>query len=398
MHGPSVATPATDGQSTRTSTARRVRDVVPPPGTPMSTPNLAALFAIDGERVALEPYGTGHINDTFLGTYRNESGTTRVLHQRVNTEVFTDPDGVMDNIARVGAQVEEAWRRAGVDDVERRCLRVVPAADGGLLARTDDGEVWRSFHFIDGTRTHAEPTSPAMAHDAAAAFGRFQAQLVDLPGPRLVETIPYFHDTPRRLADFDAAVGADALGRASAASDAIAFVDARRGLARALLDLHDAGDAPERVTHNDTKLSNLLFDTTTDEALCVVDLETTMPGLSLYDFGDLVRSAGARAVEDEADPSSIDVDPELFEALARGYLSEAGAFLTRAERRRLVEAGLVITYETGVRFLADHLSGDTYFKVHRPGHNLDRARAQFAVVASLERRAEQLRARIADVV
>lgn len=363
----------------------------------MSQPDLAALFEIDGELVALEPHGTGHINDTHLGTYRIGAVTRRVLHQRVNTVVFPDPDGVMDNIVRVVEHVEAAWRRSGAADVERRCMRLVPARAGGWLARDERGDLWRSFDFIEGTVTHAAATSPRMAFAAAAAYGRFQAQLVDLPGPRLFESIPRFHDTPSRLADFDAVVASDACGRVAEASDAIAFVDTRRGLARALLDLHDAGDAPERVTHNDTKLSNLLFDATTDEALCVVDLETTMPGLSLYDFGDLVRSASARAVEDETDVASIDVDPELFEALARGYLQEAGGFLTRAERGHLVEAGMLITFETGMRFLGDHLAGDAYFKVHRPGHNLDRARSQFALVASLERRADALRARLADV-
>ncbi len=360
----------------------------------MALSQLASLFEIDGELVAAEPHGTGHINDTYLAEYQSAKGRSRVLHQRINTVVFTDPAGLMDNIERVSRHVEASWRKGGADDVERRCLRLVPARDGGSMAEDDDGALWRSFWFIDGTVTHAAATSPAMAASAAAAFGRFQAQLVDLPGPRLVESIPHFHDTPHRLAAFDEAVAADACGRVAGAAEAIDFVEARRSLARVLLDLHDAGEAPERVTHNDTKLSNLLFDAATGEALCVVDLETTMPGLSLYDFGDLVRSASARAPEDEGDLARVVVDPELFEALARGYLSEAGHFLTRAERAHLVEAGQLITFETGMRFLADHLAGDHYFKVHHEGHNLERARVQFAVVASLEAQRAELLARI----
>ena len=227
--------------------------------------------------------------------------------------------------------------------------------------------------------------TPAQAEQAGRAFGEFQSLLADLPAPRLHETIPDFHNTPLRYAALERAIAADACGRVAAAQPEIEFVGRRRALAPALLDLHRAGEIPERIVHNDAKITNVLLDAATGAGLCVVDLDTVMPGLSLYDFGDMVRTMTSPTAEDETDLSQVEVQLPLFEALARGYLAAAGCFLNAAERAQLVTAGKLITLEQGVRFLTDFLSGDTYYKTQRPDQNLDRCRTQLKLVASLER-------------
>jgi hypothetical protein len=240
--------------------------------------------------------------------------------------------------------------------------------------------------------------TPAQAREAARAFGAFQRLLVGLDVPRLRETIPHFHDTRARLAALEAAVAAGSAGRAAGAREEIAFARAHAPLASALAALHERGLAPERVAHNDTKINNVLFDDATGEAICVIDLDTVMPGPSLCDFGDLVRTVSSRAAEDERDLSRVEADPALFAALAEGYLAGAGDLLAPAEREQLVAAGEVMTYECGLRFLADYLAGDVYFRVKRPGHNLDRCRAQFALLRSLERQADDFREMVVRLV
>ncbi len=362
-------------------------------------PDLAHVgshFRLSGDYVSAARYGGGHINDTWRAVYRTHAGLVCYLHQRINQVVFPRPAEVMQNIDRVTRHLRARLASEGVADLGRRCLTVIPSHDGDSVWFDDDGGAWRTYDFVEGASTHDVVGAPEMAFGAAAAFGRFQALLVDLPGERLHETIADFHHSPTRLARFERAVGDDAAGRASGCVAEIAGYRARRPLADVLLRLHERGEAPERVTHNDTKLNNVMIDDETGEALCVVDLETTMPGLSLYDFGDLVRTAGCRAAEDERDLDKVAVEPELYGALARGYLSTAGAILTDAERDHLLSSAKLITWETGLRFLGDHLAGDVYFKVHRPGHNLDRARTQLSLLASMERRAAELVAAARD--
>ena len=353
-------------------------------------PGLAAVaraFALPGEAASFEPYGSGHINDTWAVTLRGGTAP-RVLLQRINTSVFRDPEGLMANIARVTRHL--AGKSAGRPDAARRTLTLIPTVGGAAFHRDAAGRVFRAYDFIDGARSRDVLTSPRQAYEAAKAFGGFQRLLMDLPPPRLVETIPHFHDTPRRLSRFREVVAADPRNRAREAADEIAFVLSREELAGSLASLLASGVLAERVTHNDTKLNNVLLDDATGEGLCVIDLDTVMPGLLLHDFGDMVRTAANPVAEDERDLSKVVANIPMFEALAKGYLEAMGGGLLPVERERLVLSGRLLTYEVGMRFLTDHLEGDVYFRIHREGHNLDRARAQFALVRSLEAHEERL--------
>jgi aminoglycoside phosphotransferase (APT) family kinase protein len=345
---------------------------------------LVRSFAIYGEVVAAVPHGSGHINDTFAVTVSQAGTAVRYIFQRINHRIFTDVPALMDNILRVTSHQQARLAATGADDASRRSLTVIPARDGKPYVRDNGGAWWRAYLFIERALTHDKIESAAQARTAAQAFGEFQRLLADLPGGRLSETIPAFHDTPRRYATFEAAAQTDVAGRAAGCADDVAFARSKEPLARTLTDLLAAGLVPERVTHNDTKLNNVMLDDDTGAGVCVIDLDTVMPGLSLYDFGDMVRSATNAAAEDETDLTKVVARPEIFAALAEGFLAGAGAALNDVERAHLVVAGRVITYEIGLRFLTDHLRGDVYFKIKRPGHNLDRARNQFALVRSLE--------------
>jgi aminoglycoside phosphotransferase (APT) family kinase protein len=359
----------------------------------MSTSTLPALsefaeltrrFSIYGEAIAAAPHGSGHINDTFAVTVSQAGTAVRYIFQRINHRIFTDVPALMDNILRVTSHQQTRLAAAGGPDASRGSLTVILARDGKPYVRDGLGAWWRAYLFIEKALTHDKIESAAQARTAARAFGEFQRLLADLPGERLHETIPAFHDTPRRYATFEAAAKADLTGRAADCAPDIAFASSRRPLACVLTDLLSAGLVPERVTHNDTKLNNVMLDDATGAGVCVIDLDTVMPGLSLYDFGDMVRSATNAAAEDETELGKVVARPEIFAALAEGFLAGAGAALNDVERAHLVAAGKVMTYEVGLRFLTDHLQGDVYFKIKRPGHNLDRARNQFALLRSLE--------------
>ena len=259
-------------------------------------------------------------------------------------------------------------------------MSLIPSRDGQPFHRDDSGFYWRVYLFIEKARTYDAVQSPAQAFAAARAFGRFQQLLADLPAPRLHDTIPDFHHTPKRFAALQQAMAQDAVNRAASAKAEIDFALRHQPLTRVLLDAH----LPERVTHNDTKLNNVMLDETTGEGVCVIDLDTVMPGLALYDFGDMVRTTTSPAKEDERDLSKVIMQFPMFEALVKGYLSTASAFLTRDEKQFLALSGQVITFEIGLRFLTDYLAGDTYFKVQREDHNLDRCRTQFKLVESLQ--------------
>lgn len=351
---------------------------------------VGAAFGIDGVFVGGEAWGSGHINDTFVCAWEADEVRRRWVHQRLNRRVFPEPETVMENILRVTGHLRRRLGSAGVEDVDRRVLEVMPGRDGEPLWWDERGDPWRTYPFIEGARTLDSARSPEHAREVARAFGSFQDLLRDLPGPRLEESIEGFHDTPRRLEALADAVEEDPVGRLDRARQEAEALLARDELASVLSEGLRAGRLPERVTHNDTKINNVLIDDETGEGLCVIDLDTVMPGLTGYDFGELVRTAGSPAAEDETDLRAVDVDLEVFEALARGYLAGAGGFLTGEERRDLVVSGLVMTLENAVRFLTDHLAGDTYFKVHRPGHNLDRCRAQMALLERLEERRQEM--------
>ncbi len=341
----------------------------------MSLEYITTQFAIDGEFYGAEPWGNGHINDTYCATYRHGGTLSRYIHQRVNLNVFRRPVEMMDNIVRVTSHL----RAKHNGNPSRHALTVIPARDGRPYCVDPEGGFWRTFRCIEGARSYETVQSPAQAYEAARAFGEFQRQLADLPPPRLHETIPDFHHTPKRFAALAGAIEADVKNRAAHARAEIEFAMRHEPLCHALIN---AG-LPERVTHNDTKFNNVLLDDETGEGVCVIDLDTVMPGLALYDFGDMVRSATCKAAEDERDLRKVHMELEMFKALARGYWASAGAMLTSSERECLVVSGKLITFEIGIRFLTDYLQGDVYFKVHRDGHNLDRCRTQFKLVESM---------------
>jgi aminoglycoside phosphotransferase (APT) family kinase protein len=351
---------------------------------------LAAGFAVSGILVMGQVLTGGRIHTTYLATYRVGHRLMHLVHQRINASVFADPVAVMDNVVRVVEHLRAKQVAAGLPDGERRSLRLIPAVDGRPFWVDGDGAYWRTFTFVPRTRSHQIAATPVIARSAAVAYGRFVALLADLPPPRLHETLVGFHDTPARLAALDAAARADPLGRALGARAELDFIGARAATAGRLVDLAGMGRIPERVVHNDTKLNNVLFDQDSDEALCVVDLDTVMPGLSAYDFGDLVRSCVSGGGEDEA--GAVGVRLPVFEALVEGYLAGAGAILIEAEVAELVFAARLIALELGARFLADHLTGDTYFPIERPGDNLARCRRQLALVAAMEANAGPMEA------
>jgi len=352
---------------------------------------VANQFHIQGEFLSAEPYGSGHINDTYCAAF-NQAGTpVRYIFQRINHLVFKNPVALMENISRVTAHLATKW--AGKSDASRRVLTLISALDGGPVYRDRFGNYWRVYLFIEKARTYDAVQSAAQAFQAARAFGVFQKQLADLPAPRLHDTIPDFHHTPKRFAALERAVEADALNRAALAKTEIEFALRRRKMTRVLLD----GGLPERVTHNDTKLNNVMLDDATGEGICVIDLDTVMPGLALYDFGDMVRTATSPAGEDERDLSNVTMQFRMFEALARGYLASVNDFLTSAEKQHLAFSGKLVAFEIGIRFLTDFLAGDTYFKVHRENHNLDRCRAQFKLAESIEQQEEQMNGLIESI-
>jgi len=353
--------------------------------------DVVTAFRIEGRPVRIEPFERGHIHDTFVSTWDRNGVVSRFLHQRINDRVFRDVAALMNNIDRVTRHL--AARRAAFG---LRTLELVATRDDRVFLEHDTG-CWRTYRFVEGTHSYDLCESPAQARAAARAFGDFQARVSDLDVRGLRETIPDFFSSPHRLAQFDRALRTDVAHRAAQVGSEIAFVDERR----ALFDVIEAaladGSVPRRIVHGDTKLNNVLFDTRTGAAVCVVDLDTCMPGWTLYDFGDLVRFTAATSVEDERDLRRAGMDFELYRAIVEGYLEAAGWFLTGAEFALMPVAARLVTLTIGVRFLTDHLEGDRYFKVHREGHNLDRARVQFAMVEAMERRESEMAAVVDEV-
>jgi Ser/Thr protein kinase RdoA (MazF antagonist) len=350
-----------------------------------------ARFAVSGTLLSLEPHTSGLINHSWLALFDTRGGRRRYFLQQINRHVFHRPEQVMENMLRVTRHVAARLAREGVPDVERRVLSLVPALDGSSRHVDEAGETWRLVPWVEGTRSTERAATEAEARETARAFGRFLAQLQDLPGPPLHETITAFHDTPARLAAFERAVAADRVSRAPTCHAEIDALLDRRAVAAALAAPAARGEIPVRPTHNDAKIANVLFDETTGEALCVVDLDTVMPGLSLHDFGDLARSAVSDSDEDERDLSRVAVRVPVFAALARGFVEGAGAALSPAEHALLVTGAEVIVFEQALRFLTDHLDGDRYYRISRPGHNLDRARSQLRLLQSLEAAGPELR-------
>lgn len=330
-------------------------------------------FAIGMET---ESYGNGHINDTYLATM------PRYILQRINTSIFRSPDELMENIENVTGFLREKLKKAG-EDFERGTLQVVPTKDGGRYYRLDEENVFRVYRFVEGTKTIENSKTPEDLYEAGVGFGRFQKLLADFPVEKLHETIKDFHHTPRRVEALRQAIREDKAGRAGSVRPEIDFALENAAWADSVVKGMEEGRIPLRVTHNDTKINNILFDQESGKAVCVIDLDTVMPGSMLYDFGDALRMGGSTAAEDEVDLDKVWFDERAFEAFARGYLGEMREALTEDELALLPLSVKLMTYECGIRFLTDYLNGDTYFKIHREHHNLDRARNQFKLVADI---------------
>lgn len=335
-----------------------------------------AAYPLTPTRIAR--YGSGHINDTFK--VDASTGSAAIL-QRINTDIFTDPHALMANIIAVCDHL----RRAVGDhpDADRRALRLVPTKDGGPYLVDEAGECWRMYQFIGAARTYDLVEKPHHFEQAGVAFGEFQRLLADFPAADLTETIPHFHDTPARLQALRDAVEADVCGRADAVTAEIDFYLERADFTELFAGI-DRELLPLRVTHNDTKLNNVMIDDGTGEGICVIDLDTVMPGLAVNDFGDSIRFGASTALEDERDLGTVHCSMELFEVFTRGFLSQTGPSLTATEKELLPAGAKMMTLECGMRFLTDYLAGDHYFKIHRPEHNLDRTRTQMTLVESME--------------
>ena len=346
---------------------------------------ISKQFQIYGEILHAETLKIGHINETYTATYDQGGTRVRYIHQKINRNVFKHPVDVMRNVMRVTTHIRKKLEARNVRDVTRRSLIVIPTRDGKSFYQNGSEEVWRTFVFVEGVETYEAVQTPQQAYQAGRAFGEFQNLLVDLPGGRLFETIPDFHHTRKRFTALLRAIESDRFNRANEAKAEIEFALKHESMVDVILNAMQKGKIPERITHNDTKFNNVMMDVLTGEAMCIVDLDTVMPGCALYDFGDMVRTTTSPTLEDEPDLSKVRMQMPMFKKLAEGYLSAAGAFLTKNEKAHIAFSGKLITFEIGLRFLTDFLSGDTYFRIHRPAHNLDRCRTQFKLVDSIER-------------
>lgn len=342
----------------------------------------AAAFAFDRPVGEAERFGAGHINDTFAVWAADRS--KRWILQRINTDTFTDPAGLMENVTGVTAYLRRQIIERG-GDPDRETLNVIPTLDGKPYYTDTEGGAWRAYIFVEGTVCLQKVENERDFYTAAETFGNFQNQLAGYPAATLHETIARFHDTPNRYANFEKALAADVMGRAKDVGPEIAFIRAREADCRVLVDQLAAGVLPLRVTHNDTKLNNVLIDQATGKGICVIDLDTVMPGLPAYDFGDSIRFGANDCAEDEPDQSKVHFSLHLYKVFAEGYLAAAGSAMTEAERRSLPWGAKLMTLECGIRFLTDYLEGDHYFKISRPDQNLDRARTQFTLVQGMER-------------
>lgn len=351
---------------------------------------ICSKFALYGDFLVAVPFGGGHVNDTFQLTFDQGGVRLHYVLQRINRNVFRKPEQVMENMDRVTRHLLAKIHAEKVE-TRKRTIRLLRTFANQPCVTDERGDVWRAYIFVENARAYDVLETPEQAFKVAQAFGEFQCNLVDLPGPRLHETIPDFHNTPKRLEALRQAIRRDPVGRERRVRREIDFIMKREDETERLLRLQAEGAIPERITHNDTKVNNILIDDLTGDGICVIDLDTVMPGLSLYDFGDMVRAGTSPAEEDEVDLAKVGMRFEMYEALYRGFLSSAGSFLTEAERENLPFSGKLITFEIAIRFLTDYLEGDVYFKVKRPEHNLERCRNQLRMVESIEEQSKRMK-------
>lgn len=340
-------------------------------------------FQFEGTLQNAAPYGNGHINDTYLLTFANGSGSTKIILQRMNRQVFAKPVELMENIMGVTSHLRKKIMEQG-GDPQRETLNVIPSRGQRPYFMDSAGEYWRAYRFITGAVSLDRVERPEDFYESALAFGNFQRMLADYPAGTLHETIPGFHDTEARFDAFQKAVERDICGRARYVRKEIEFIRARRELAGVFNRLLEKKELPLRVTHNDTKLNNVMIDSRTRRGICVIDLDTVMPGLAMNDFGDSIRFGASTAAEDETDLRKVSCDMALYEQYVKGFLKGCAGQLTQKEVRLLPMGARIMTFECGIRFLTDYLEGDRYFKIHRENHNLDRCRTQLRLVESME--------------
>ncbi len=344
-----------------------------------------AGFEFDGTPVLQGKYGNGHINFTYLIHVTQGEQTVRMILQQMNRSIFKKPVEVMENILGVTSHLRKKIAERG-GDPERETLNVVCAKDGKPYFVDSEGEYWRVYRFIEGATCYEQVAGDEDFYQSGYAFGNFQCLLSDYPAETLHETIPQFHDTAKRFRDFKNAVEKDVMGRVALVQREIEFVLARESEAAVLGNMLGKGELPLRVTHNDTKLNNIMIDDRTRQGICVIDLDTVMPGLSVHDFGDSIRFGASTAAEDETDLDKVSCSMHLFEVYNEGFQKGCQGRLWDAEIEMLPMGAKMMTYECGMRFLADYLEGDHYFQIHRENHNLDRARTQFKLVADMEKK------------
>ncbi len=349
--------------------------------------NIVTKFNVEGNFISGEPYGSGHINDTRLVV----TDKKRYIFQRINKNVFKDPASLMDNFQKVTAYLADMIAKEGGDPT-RETLNVIKTVDGKNCYIDENGEYWRALIFVEDSMSFDKVERPEQFYDSAVAFGNFQYMLRDYPAETLVETIVNFHNTPDRLRQLREAVALDKCGRLAEVKAEVEFANSREEFIGTFEKARAEGKLPLRVTHNDTKLNNILFDKDSGKALCIIDLDTIMPGYSVNDFGDSIRFGATTALEDEKDLSKVNFDIELYELYVKGFIKGAKGGLTDFELEMLPYGAIMMTLECGMRFLADYLSGDTYFRTHREGQNLDRARNQFKLVSDMEARLDEMKA------
>ena len=358
-------------------------------------PAVLAAYDWGGDVLDVSRYGMGHINETYRVAVSQPDGAEKAyILQKVNTDIFRDPEGLMDNIVRVTEYLRDYLKRTG-GDAERGAMTVIPTRDGRSWYRGENDACWRVYIFVTDTICLQQVERDSDFYESAVAFGNFQNQLSDYPAGTLHETIPHFHDTVSRYAAFEKAVLEDRAGRAASVQADIDFIRARKQDCAFLMNLLGEGKLPLRVTHNDTKLNNVLLDAKTRKGVCVIDLDTVMPGLAAWDFGDAIRYGANDCPEDEPDVSKVYLNMQKYETYLRGYLDAAGAALTPLEKETLPWGARVITLETGIRFLTDYLEGDHYFRIRRPNQNLDRTRKMLKLTEDMEAHFAQMKDAVA---
>ncbi len=348
-------------------------------------------FDFKGKLVEYKTYGSGHINTTYLITYDDCGSVCKYIVQNINPNVFKNIEKLMDNVFSVTSYLRQGIRESGGDE-NRETLHFIKTKDGGKFYKTNDGHYYRAYIFVEDSVCYNSVENAEVFGKSGIAFGKFQKLLADFPADTLYETIPDFHNTLKRYnTEFLPSVENNISRRKDTCLEEIEFVNARKEYCSRFVDMIEKGELPLRVTHNDTKLNNVLFDEKTNEAICVIDLDTVMPGLALYDFGDSIRFGANTAAEDEKDLSKVSVNLDYFEAYAKGFLSQAGESFNDAEIDNLAFASILMTFECGMRFLTDYLNGDTYFKTAYDNHNLVRAKDQFALVADMEKHLDEMK-------